>query len=111
MTALYNVKDEESEQRIITFTLCRKDVVLLGLGEEYSQCEDVIYRMSEGDEHDYDDSLSNSAGPIFIATGVVGILKEGFETKRWIRQVDVVPTMVTLLGTRFPHEYEGVLVY
>ncbi len=50
-------------------------------------------------------------GPIFIATGVVGILKEGFETKRWIRQVDVVPTMATLFGARFPHEYEGVLVY
>ncbi len=35
MTALYNVKDEESEQRIITFALCRKDMVLLGLDEEY----------------------------------------------------------------------------
>lgn len=46
------------------------------LGEEYPQCEDIIYCMSEGDKHDYDDNLSTSAGPIFITTGVAGILKK-----------------------------------
>ncbi len=116
MTALYNIKDEESGQRIIAFALRRKDAVLLGLGGEYPQCGDIIYCMAEGYEHDHDDSLSTSegecdtsAGPIFIAAGV-GI-KEGFETKRWIRQVDVAPTMAVLLGTRFPHECEGAPVY
>lgn len=116
MTALYGYKDKVSGQRIIAFALRRKDAVLLGLGGEYPQCGDIIYCMAEGYEHDHDDSLSTSlgecdtsAGPIFIAAGA-GI-KEGFETSRWIRQVDVAPTMAVLLGTRFPHECEGAPVY
>ena len=67
--------------------------------------------MSEGDEHDYDDSLSTSYWANLYCYWRSWYIEEGFETKRWIRQVDVVPTMATLLGTRFPHEYEGVLVY
>lgn len=37
--------------------------------------------------------------------------KKDLKTKRWIRQVDVAPTMAVLLGTRFPHECEGAPVY
>ena len=116
MTALYDYKDKVSGQRIIALALRRKDAVLIGLGGEYPQCGDIVYCMAEGYEHDHDDSLSTScgecdtsAGPIFIAAGA-GI-KEGFETKRWIRQVDVAPTMSVLLGVRFPRECEGAPVY
>ena len=116
MTALYGYKDKVSGQRIISLALRRKDAVLIGLGGEYPQCGDIIYCMAEGYEHDHDDSLSTalgecdtSAGPIFIAAG--SGIKEGFETTRWIRQVDVAPTMAVLLGTRFPRECEGAPVY
>lgn len=116
MTALYSYKDKESGQRIIALALRRQDAVLIGLGGDYPQCGDITYAMAQGYEHDHDDSLSTShgecdtyAGPIFIAAGR-GI-KNGFETQRWIRQVDVAPTVAVLLGTRYPAQCEGAPVY
>lgn len=116
MTALYGYKDKVSGKRIISLALRRKDAVLIGLGGSFPQCGDIIYAMAEGYEHDHDDSLSTSygecdtsAGPIFIAAGA-GI-KQGFETDRMVRQVDVAPTMAMLLGTRMPAQCEGAPVY
>lgn len=116
ITALYGYKDKVSGQRIVAVALRRQDAVLLGLGGEYPQCGDIVYAMAQGYEHDHDDSLSTShgecdtyAGPIFIAAGK-GI-KEGYETNRVIRQVDVAPTVAVLLGVRFPRECEGAPVY
>ena len=39
------------------------------------------------------------------------VSKEGYKTNRIIRQVDVVPTLCTLLGTRMPAQCEGAPVY
>ena len=38
-------------------------------------------------------------------------LKVDFETERIIRQVDVVPTIATILGVRMPHQCEGAPIY
>ena len=116
MTALYGYKDKVTGQRIIAFALRRQDAVLVGLGGNTEQCGDITYCMAQGYEHDHDDSMPTShgecdtyAGPVFIAAGK-GI-KEGFETERCIRQVDVAPTIAMLLGTRFPAQCEGAPVY
>jgi len=90
--------------------------VPLGLGGEYPECGDIIYCMAEGYEHDHDDSMATSLGecdtsvsPIFIGAGPG--FKEGFYTDRVIRQVDVAPTMATILGVRMPAQCEGAPVY
>ncbi|MDO4281476.1 MAG: hypothetical protein Q4C56_07590, partial [Peptococcaceae bacterium] len=50
-----------------------------------------------------------SAGPIFIAAGP-GI-KKGCETDRVIRQVDVTPTIATIMDVRMPAQCEGAPAY
>ena len=116
ITDLYNIKDEESGKRIIAWALRRKDAVPLGLGGEYPDCGDIIYCMAEGYEHDHDDSMATSlgecdtsAGPIFFGAGPG--LKKNFYTDRMIRQVDVAPTIATILGVRMPKECEGAPIY
>lgn len=116
ITDLYNIKDKESGKRIIAWALRRRDAVPMGLGGEYPECGDIIYCMAEGYEHDHDDGLATALGecdtsvsPIFIAAGP-GI-KKGFYTDRVIRQVDVTPTMATILGVRMPAQCEGAPVY
>ena len=65
---------------------------------------------------DHGDSLSTFVGlnhtsvsPIFVAAGK-GI-KAGYTTTRYIREVDVAPTIAWLLDMRMPHECEGAPVY
>lgn len=50
-----------------------------------------------------------SVSPIFIAAGQ-GILHDD-QVKRVIRQVDVAPTVATLLDVRMPADCEGAPVY
>ena len=50
-----------------------------------------------------------SVSPIFVAAGP-GI-KEGCKTTRVLRQVDVAPTIATLLGVRMPAQCEGAPMY
>ena len=114
ITDLYNIKDKESGKRIIAWALRNKDAIALGLGGPDSG--DIIYCMAEGYEHDHDDSMATalgecdtSAGPIFIAAGP-GI-KKGFYTDRMIRQVDVAPTIATIMGLRTPAQCEGAPIY
>ncbi len=114
ITDLYNIKDKESGKRIIAWALRNKDAIALGLGGPDSG--DIIYCMAEGYEHDHDDSMATalgecdtSAGPIFLAAGP-GI-KKGFYTDRMIRQVDVAPTIATIMGMRVPAQCEGAPIY
>ena len=72
--------------------------------------------MAEGYNADHADCLSTTYGeydtsvsPIFIAAGPG--LKKGYETQRIIRQVDLVPTIAALAGTRMPDQCEGAPVY
>ena len=114
ITDLYNIKDKETGKRIIAWALRNKDANALGLGGPDSG--DIIYCMAEGYEHDHDDSMATalgecdtSAGPIFLAAGP-GI-KKGVYTDRMIRQVDVAPTIASIMGLRMPAQCEGAPIY
>ena len=115
MTALYGYRDQETGKRIVALALRRKDAVLLGLGCDYPQGGDIIYFMAEGYNYDHGDSLSTvkgfaetSVSPIFIAAGR-GIRHMTID--RYIRQVDIAPTVAVLGGVRFPAQCEGAPAY
>lgn len=110
---LYSLRDEKG-RAMISLALRNKDAVLLGLGGP--ECGDIVLFHAEQHLHDHGDSLSTFTGlnhtsvsPIFVAAGK-GI-KEGFTTSRYIREVDVAPTVATLLGMRMPKECEGAPAY
>ena len=110
---LYDLRDENGHARV-ALALRNKDAVLLGLGGP--ECGDIIVFQAEQNLMDHGDSLSTSLGlqhtsvsPIFVAAGR-GI-KENFKTTRYIREVDVAPTIATLLDVRMPNECEGAPAY
>lgn len=114
MTDLYSYKSKITGHRIVSVALRNRDAVLLGQGGP--QAGDICCWMAEGYNADHADCLSTAYGeydtsvsPIFIAAGPG--LKEGFETERIIRQVDLVPTIAALAGTRMPDQCEGAPVY
>ena len=114
MTDLYGYRDKKTGKRIIALALRNKDAVLLGYGGP--ECGDICYWIAEGYNIDHADGLSTTYGdcetslsPIFIAAGK-GI-KEGYRTERYIRQVDVAPTMAALMNVRMPAQCEGAPVY
>ena len=114
MTDLYGYKDPKTGHRIIALALRNKDAKLLGYGGP--ECGDICYWVAEGYNIDHADGLSTTYGdcetslsPIFVAAGQ-GI-KEGYKTDRYIRQVDVAPTMAALMNVRMPAQCEGAPVY
>ena len=114
MTKLYGYKDPETGKRIVALALRNRDAILLGLGGPESG--DIVYFMAEGYNYEHGDSLSTAWGeggtsvsPIFLAAGKG--LKKGYVTERYIREVDVAPTLAVLGGVRFPRECEGAPVY
>ncbi|MBQ2993897.1 MAG: alkaline phosphatase family protein [Peptococcaceae bacterium] len=114
MTDLYGLRDEHTGKRVIALALRNKDAILLGLGGPNSG--DICFWTAEGYNYDHTDGLSTTWGdadtslsPAFIAAGK-GI-KKGYKTERWIRQVDVVPTVAVLGGVRFPAQCEGAPIY
>lgn len=114
MTALYGYHDKETGMRVVACALRNKDAVLLGMGGP--ECGDIIYWTAEGYNYDHCDSLSTTEGyantsvsPIFMAAGKG--LKSGVETERVIRQVDLIPTIASLLGLRMPKQCEGAPIY
>ena len=113
ISKLYSLKDAKG-RAIISLALRNKDAILLGLGGP--ECGDIIVFQAEQNLMDHGDSLSTFTGlnhtsvsPIFAAAGQ-GI-KKGFKTSRYIREVDVAPTIAALLGVRMPHECEGAPAY
>ncbi len=114
MTDLYGYHDKKTGKRIVSVALRNRDAVLLGYGG--SECGDICYWIAEGYNIDHADGLSTTYGdcetslsPIFVAAGQ-GI-KEGYKTDRIIRQVDVAPTVATLMDVRMPEQCEGAPVY
>ena len=114
MTKLYGYKDSVTGKRIVALALRNRDATLLGLSGPESG--DIVYFMAEGYNFEHGDSLStawgeggSSVSPIFIAAGKG--LKEGYTTSRWIREVDVAPTLAILGGVRFPKDCEGAPAY
>jgi len=101
-------------KRIVNIALRNKDAKLLGMGGP--ECGDIIYFLEEGFNHLHGDAMSTTEGyfdtsvsPIFFAAGV-GI-KKGIKTERMIREVDVAPTVATILGVDMPAQCEGAPVY
>ena len=78
--------------------------------------QQICYWMADDYNSDHSMGLSTVEGdcetslaPIFIAAGK-GI-KAGCKTERYIRQVDVVPTVAVLMNCRMPAQCEGAPVY
>ena len=116
ISRLYGYRDPITNKRIIAFALRRKDAAALGLGGSPDQCGDIVYAMAEGYEHDHADTLATSKGecntsasPMFVACGPG--FRQGYRAERMIRQVDVAPTIATILGLRMPAQCEGAPIY
>ena len=114
ITDLYSVRDPETGHRFVSLALHNKDAVLLGLGGPL--CADIICFVHDDYAVGHGTGLSTACGhndtslsPIFIAAGT-GIKKD-YRTERWIREVDVAPTISVLLGVDIPRECEGAPVY
>ena len=112
--ALYAYRDPRTNSRIVSLALRNSDAVFLGMNGP--ECGDIVFFLKEGNNRTHGDSLSTahcyfdtSASPIFIAAGQ-GI-KAGYTTDRVIRQVDVTPTIASLLELRMPAQCEGAPVY
>ncbi len=110
---LYDLRDEKG-RAIVSVALRNKDAALLGLGGP--ECGDIVFFCTEQHLWDHGDSLSTAMGlnntsvsPIFVAAGL-GI-KAGYTTDRVIREVDVTPTIASVLGLRMPAQCEGAPVY
>lgn len=111
---LYNYRDPITGKRVIGIALRKKDCQVLGLGGK--ECGDIFFSIEEGFNRLHGDGLSTAEGhygtsvtPVFLAAGR-GI-KKHYTTKRTIRQVDVAPTISTILELRVPAQCEGAPVY
>ena len=111
--SLYEYRDEYG-RRIINLAMTNRDAVLLGLNGD--RTGDIIIMNREGMVSEHGQGLSTykgyygtSVSPIFVAAGK-GILHDD-NVQRVIRQVDVAPTIATLMGVRMPRQCEGAPVY
>ena len=114
MTALYGYRHPDTGKRVVALALRNKDAVVYGLGGP--ECGDIIFQIAEGYNYDHGESWTTNAGPgpttvapIFVAAGK-GV-KPGYVLKRYIREVDVAPTIAALLGVRMPAQSEGSVIH
>ncbi len=114
ITDLYGYKDAKTGKRIVALALHNKDAVLLGMGGELAA--DVVFMLHEGYNFDHGESMSTAQGhndtsvsPILVAAGP-GV-KENYQIKGYIREVDIAPTAAVLLGVEIPAECEGAPAY
>ena len=99
---------------MISIALRNKDAIAFGYGGE--GMGDIVFFVEEGYNRPHGDALStfkgaydSSVSPIFIAVGQ-GV-KKGYTIQRYIKQIDVTPTVATLLGVRMPAQCEGAPMY
>lgn len=111
---LYNYRDPHTGKRVIGIALRNRDSRILGLGGE--ECGDIFFTIEEGYSRLHGDGLTTSRGffdtsvtPVFVAAGK-GI-RQNFVTSREIRQVDVAPTIASVLGAGVPAQCEGAPIY
>ena len=114
ITALYGYKSKQTGERIVAMALRNKDAIILGCGGD--EFGDIIFWTAEGYNYHHGDSLSTCEGladssinPVFIATGP-GILPH-VRTNRYIRSIDIAPTVAVLAGVKMPRDCEGAPVY
>lgn len=114
--ALYNYRDPKTGRRIISLAVRNCDAIVFGCGQE--GFGDIVYFLEDGFHRVHGDSWTTkkdhgghhtSVSPIFVAAG--SGIKSGVKTDRVIRQVDVTPTIATLLDVRMPAQCEGAPVY
>lgn len=112
--ALYGYRDPRTNSRIVSLVLRNREAVLLGMNGP--ECGDLVFFLKEGNNRVHADALSTSRAccdtslsPIFIGAGKG--LKQGVYTDRVIREVDIAPTIATILGVRMPEQCEGAPVY
>ena len=114
--ALYAYRDPSTGRRIISLAVRNCDALVFGMGQE--GMGDIIYFLEDGFHRVHGDSWSTrhdhagyhtSVSPIFVAAG--SGIKKGYYTDRVIRQVDIAPTICTLLDVRMPAQCEGAPVY
>ncbi len=110
---LYRYRDADGN-RIIAMAFHNKDAKVLGLDGPYTG--DIVYFNREHFVTEHGQGLSTyrgyygtSVSPIFVAAG--DGIKHDDNMKRTIRQVDVAPTVASLLGVRMPADCEGAPVY
>lgn len=111
---LYNYRDPDTGGRIVGIALHNRDAAVLGL--DGPDTGDIIFTINEGYNRLHGDGLSTARGafetsttPVFIAAGR-GI-QENVTTERRIRQVDVAPTIASVLNIRVPANCEGAPIY
>lgn len=114
--ALYNYRDPKTRRRIISLAVRNCDAIVFGCGQE--GFGDIVYFLEDGFHRVHGDSWTTkkdhgghhtSVSPIFVAAG--SGIKSGVKTDRVIRQVDVTPTIASLLDVRMPAQCEGAPVY
>ncbi len=114
--ALYTYRDPKTGRRVISLAVRNRDALVMGCGQE--GWGDIVYFPEDGFHRVHGESLSTkmdhgghhtSVSPIFVVAG--SGIKAGYTTNRVIRQVDVAPTIATLLGVRMPAQCEGAPIY
>ena len=110
---LYRYRDADGN-RIIAMAFHNKDAKVLGLDGPYTG--DIVYMNREHFVTEHGQGLSTyrgyygtSVSPIFVACG--NGIKHDDHMERTVRQVDVAPTVASLLGVRMPADCEGAPVY
>lgn len=111
--SLYRYRDKNGD-RVIAMAFHNKDAKVIGLDGPYTG--DIIYMNRERHVSEHGQGLSTyrgyygtSVSPIFVAAG--NGIKHDDDMKRTVRQVDIAPTVATLLGVRMPADCEGAPVY
>ncbi len=111
---LYNYREPITGKRVIGIAMRNKDSRVLGLGGK--ECGDIFFTIEEGFNRLHGDGLTTAHGdyntsvtPVFIAAG--NGIKSDHITERIIRQVDVAPTISSLIGLRVTKQCEGAPIY
>lgn len=112
--SLMSYKDSVTGKRILGNIFNNRDAKIIGLNGD--ETGDLIFMNREGCVSEHGNGLSTYRGaygttvsPIFIAAGK-GIIHDD-NVQRTIRQVDIAPTIATLMKVRMPKQCEGAPVY
>ncbi|MGI1658283.1 MAG: alkaline phosphatase family protein [Desulfitobacterium sp.] len=110
---LYAYRDPASGERVIAFAMTKEEMGIVGLGGDH--CGDIFFQltkdfgMQHGNAPGGVTNLGYSLGCLCIMGG--GGLKAGETLARPVRNVDIVPTICHLVGTKMPAQVEGGVIY
>jgi predicted AlkP superfamily phosphohydrolase/phosphomutase len=110
---LYRYQDADGK-RVIALAMHNKDAAIIGL--DGPRTGDIVYSNREHTVSEHGQGLSTffgyygtSVAPIFVAAG--DGIKHVEDLQRVVRQVDVAPTVASLLDLPMPANAEGAPVY